>query len=628
MGSSRQPRRPVTTALLGTPGAIPTINPDDRRHLPMSDPIVPLPLARRMVLRHLPRFLRAGLDEDGRYGRVPSVLAKDAAALDPSLGGAVTIWADGQTPQGLAVGPAPAEALDATRGPRAILDRILRRMGRPPGPPEQGAAQADSCAGIVGLLDHFAAGNDCTSAGEIADAVLVLTAQPTDRPVAMRLASAAWRDLPRVDETAAILRLMDLAAEFDDDDEDFLAVEARRLPASANGEGADALRRAWHEAVDAAIVEVRVEAHALAVGLSAIAVGEGGHHYGHERIGAAALRLGEDAIQPVVRRAQARERRRIERQTAAARPAQYGALEATAVVSTGDDIEVPEGHILVCRAVGATGTGKGKDVTRGYEKAIGRALPLVRTPDLAIVRGALLAEFPYAADAIDLVLRDLLGRTYVRLSPLLILGPPGGGKSRFARRVAELLGIGMLRVDGSNDGGASFGGTERRWYSSEPSRPFMAVNRALQANPAVLVDELDKAPTRSDYGRLWDGMISFLEPETAARFPDPCVQAELDLSWVSVIATANVDWTLPAPLLDRLRVVAFPMPRAGHLEALLPGLLSQVAAERGLDSRWFQPLDAVETRVLRQSWRGGSVRSLRRKLDGVLRVRERTLPRH
>ncbi len=156
----------------------------------------------------------------------------------------------------------------------------------------------------------------------------------------------------------------------------------------------------------------------------------------------------------------------------------------------------------------------------------------------------------------------------------------------------------------------------------------MAVNRALQANPAVLVDELDKAPTRSDYGRLWDGMISFLEPETAARFPDPCVQAELDLSWVSVIATANVDWTLPAPLLDRLRVVAFPMPRAGHLEALLPGLLSQVAAERGLDSRWFQPLDAVETRVLRQSWRGGSVRSLRRKLDGVLRVRERTLPRH
>lgn len=594
----------------------------------MSDPIVPPPLARRMVLRHLPRFLRAGLDEDGRYGRVVSALARDAAALDPALGEALAVWAEEEPDQGWVDGPDQVASADAPRGPRAILASILRRMGRQPAPPEQAAAPAEPYAGIVALLDRFAAGNDCASAGEIADAVLVLTAQPTDRPVAMRLAASAWRDLPRVDETAAILRLMDLSAEFDDDDEDFLEAVARQLPPAAEGEAADALRRAWHQAVDAAIIEVRVEVHALAVGLSALAVGEPGRRYGHERIGVIALRFGEDAIKPVVRRAQTKERRRIERDTAAARLGRLSTAETAAAAPKADDVEVPEGHVLVCRAVGATGAGKGKDVTRGYEKSIGHALPLVRTPDLAVVRSVLLAEFPYAADAIDLVLRDLVGRTYVRLSPLLILGPPGGGKSRFARRLAEALGVGILRVDGSNDGGASFGGTERRWYSSEPSRPFMAVNRALQANPVVLVDELDKAPTRSDYGRLWDGIISFLEPETAARFPDPCVQAELDLSWVSVVATANVDWTLPAPLLDRLRVVDFPMPRTGDLEALLPGLLSQVAAERGLDPRWFQPLDAVEAKVLRRSWRGGSVRNLRRKLDGVLRVRERMLPRH
>jgi len=194
--------------------------------------------------------------------------------------------------------------------------------------------------------------------------------------------------------------------------------------------------------------------------------------------------------------------------------------------------------------------------------------------------------------------------------------------------LGEELGTGVFRVDGSNDAGASFGGTERRWYSAEPARPFMAVNRFLQANPLVLVDEVDKAPTRSDYGRLWDGMISFLEPETAARFPDPCVQAELDLSWVSVVATANVDWNLPAPLLDRLRRIEFPHPGPEHLEALLPALLAQAAAERGTDPRWVQGLTGEEVRVLRRAWRGGSVRRLRRMLDVLLRHREQAAVRH
>ncbi|AWN44708.1 AAA family ATPase [Methylobacterium durans] len=282
----------------------------------------------------------------------------------------------------------------------------------------------------------------------------------------------------------------------------------------------------------------------------------------------------------------------------------------------------------MCRGLGATGAGKGRDVTKGYERAIGHPLPLIRTPDLAVVRQILLSEFPQAEEAIDFALRDLIGRPFVRLTPLLVLGPPGGGKSRFLRRLGELLGVGVLRVDGSNDAGASFGGTERRWYSSEPCRPFMAVNRFLQANPLVLVDELDKAPVRSDYGRLWDGVISFLEVETASRFPDPCIQAELDLSWVSTAFTANETWALPGPLLDRLRVVEFPVPGPEHLDRLLPALLADIARERGLDARWFHAVDGVELAALRSRWGGGSVRLLRRMLDGVLRVRDRTARRH
>lgn len=596
---------------------------------PLTGPVVPPSLARRIVLRHLPRILRAGLDPDGLYGRVPVMLARDAGAVDAGLGEAVLAW--------IAQGPArdihddlpEMAAGTAPRGPRALLRRVLRLRsdGREERPSEVHPSEART---LVGLLDGFAAAHDSVTVREIADAVLVLTASPADRSAAARLAASMWRELPRIDESAAILRLLDMAEEFDDDDDSFVSAEAGRhgllpLPMPEDAR-AEVLRRAWVEAIDAAIADLRVQARALALGLSALAVGETECYYGTEGIGSAALRFGEAALGPVERRARAAERRRAE--LAAARKTAEMPGSAAPAPADEPDAGVPEGHVLVCPAIGATGSGKGRDVTKGYEKSIAKPLPLVPTPDLVRVRRRLLYEFPQAGGAVDFVLCDLVGKPFVRLGHLLIVGPPGSGKSRFVRRLGEELGTGVFRVDGSNDAGASFGGTERRWYSAEPARPFMAVNRFLQANPLVLVDEVDKAPTRSDYGRLWDGMISFLEPETAARFPDPCVQAELDLSWVSVVATANVDWNLPAPLLDRLRRIEFPHPGPEHLEALLPALLAQAAAERGTDPRWVQGLTGEEVRVLRRAWRGGSVRRLRRMLDVLLRHREQAAVRH
>jgi len=264
-------------------------------------------------------------------------------------------------------------------------------------------------------------------------------------------------------------------------------------------------------------------------------------------------------------------------------------------------------------------------VARGFEHAIGKALRLVPTPSLPAVRERLLAEFCQAGRAVDAILGELVGKEFVRLPPLVVVGPPGSGKSRFVRRLGEELGVGLLRVDATNDSGASFGGTERRWWSAEPCRAFMACARHAQANPLVLVDEVDKAPTRSEYGRIWDSMLQTLEPENAARFPDPCLQTDLDLSWVSFVCTANDAGKLPGPLLDRLRVVAFPAPGREHVEALSVALLADIARERGLDPAFLPPPDATELRALRHRWSGGSVRRLRRAVEAIVRVRDREL---
>jgi ATP-dependent Lon protease len=174
------------------------------------------------------------------------------------------------------------------------------------------------------------------------------------------------------------------------------------------------------------------------------------------------------------------------------------------------------------------------------------------------------------------------------------------------RRWASASGARTLRA------GAVFGGTDRRWYSAEPCHAFLAVAQGKIANPLVMIDELEKAGTRSDYGRLWDCLLAFLEPETNARYPDPALQTTPDLSQVSYVATANSLDPLPGPIRDRFRVVTFPKPAASDLEALLPAVIADLAKERGLDQAWVQSLSGTERLAVTRYWRGGSVRRLRR----------------
>ncbi|MGX1016781.1 ATP-dependent Lon protease [Bradyrhizobium japonicum] len=284
---------------------------------------------------------------------------------------------------------------------------------------------------------------------------------------------------------------------------------------------------------------------------------------------------------------------------------------------------IPDYHLVVARLSEAEMKNiKLKEILGPLKDVINTALPLVEAPPLHEARNVLQSEFPHAVDVIDFALADLVGRTTVRLRPLLIVGEPGGGKSRFARRLGEVLGVSVWRTDGGRSDGAVFGGTDRRWYSAEPCHAFLAIAQGRIANPLVLIDEIEKAATRSDYGRLWDTLLGFLEPETCARYPDPALQTNLDLSQVSYIATANRLDPLPSPIRDRFRIVTFPKPTANDLDALLPAVIADLAKERGLDQSWMTPLDGVEREAVAKHWPGGSVRRLRRIVEAVLRERD------
>lgn len=286
-------------------------------------------------------------------------------------------------------------------------------------------------------------------------------------------------------------------------------------------------------------------------------------------------------------------------------------------------VVVPPGHIIVCAPVRSNGK-----LCDGHHHVVGKPVSLIATPDLVAVRRQLAAEFPHATNAIDRILADLIAREHIHLRPLVLIGSPGCGKSRFVRRLADVLGLSAWRTAAATADGGALGGTDRRWSSAQPSHPFLAISAAGHANPIVMIDEIEKAPTRSDYGRLWDVLLSLLEPETARRYLDPALQVECDLSRVSFIATANSTESLPAALRDRMRAIAFPEPTETDLTKLLPLTLAEVAAERGLDPIWVEAVSRDEYDLLARHWPGGSLRHLRRLVDTLLTAREAGASRH
>lgn len=267
---------------------------------------------------------------------------------------------------------------------------------------------------------------------------------------------------------------------------------------------------------------------------------------------------------------------------------------------------------------------------KDYEELIDARLPLVIARDLQRMRKLLLAEYPHAMSAIDLLLRDLRDGQPVRWKPILLSGPAGCGKSRLVRRLADLIGLWVYRIDGSSStDSVNFGGTSRAWSNTMPCAPVRAICQSRTANVICFVDEIEKGNTSQHNGRLVHAILPFLEAETSSRHRDASLDAELDLSWVNHIATANSVEDLPAPLKDRYRIVKVPSPRLIDLPILAANVMRDLTIESG-EEAFAQALATDELDVIARAWTraGFSMRKLQAIVSATLETRDRTAVRH
>jgi ATP-dependent Lon protease len=243
--------------------------------------------------------------------------------------------------------------------------------------------------------------------------------------------------------------------------------------------------------------------------------------------------------------------------------------------------------------------------------------------DLSIARKILDADHDGLEDVKDRIV-EFLGvgayRGEIAGSILLLVGPPGVGKTSIGKSIARALGREFYRFSlGGMRDEAEIKGHRRTYVGAMPGKLIQALKDVKVQNPVIMLDEIDKIGA-SFQGDPASALLEVLDPEQNEAFLDHYLDVRVDLSKVLFVCTANQLDTIPGPLLDRMETIRL----AGYLTEEKVAIAKhhlwpKQLGKAGLKKAQLKLSDAVLRRLIYGYAREAGVRVLDQLLGRLVR---------
>jgi len=205
-------------------------------------------------------------------------------------------------------------------------------------------------------------------------------------------------------------------------------------------------------------------------------------------------------------------------------------------------------------------------------------------------------------------------------SIILLVGPPGVGKTSGGKSIADALGREFYRFSlGGMRDEAEIKGHRRTYIGAMPGKFVQAIKDAGVANPIIMLDEIDKIGA-SYQGDPASALLEALDPEQNNEFLDHYIDERIDLSKVLFVCTANQLDTIPGPLLDRMEIISLSGYIAAEKLAIAKNHLWPKLLERaGVKSSKLKITDASLRHIIEGYAREAGVRGLEKRLGRIIR---------